>query len=125
MRPLLSRLKSVGLGLLLAVTVLLLAQLADSVRDEAARLASGTHIRWSVLVRLALGGLLGYGVLTGRRDWLIPGTAALVLAVPLLAGPGLRLLRPLAELLPASGALPSAVAVGVLVAGAIFGGRSR
>lgn len=119
------RLKSVALGVLLAVALLLLEQLATSVRDDAVRLGSGAHIRWALLLRLAVGALLGYGVLIARRDWLIPASAAIVLALPLLLAFGVSFLAPLTDLFPPTGSFPLAVGVGVLAFGAASAGRVR
>jgi hypothetical protein len=119
------RLKSVALGVLLAVALLLLEQLATSVRDESARLFSQADLRWAILIRLVTGALLGYGVLTARRDWLIPAAAAVVLAVPVLVALGIAFLRPVGDVLPPAGSFPLAVGVGVLAFGAVSAGRTR
>lgn len=120
-----ARLRSVALGLALAVAMLLLDQLATAVRDDAARLFSGAHVRWALVINLALGAVLAYAAMAARRDWLIPATAAVVLLVPLLWAFGLPAPGALTDLYPPVGAFPLAVAVGVLGFGAATSGRAR
>lgn len=119
------RVRTAGLGLLLAIALLLLGQLTEAVRDQAAELFSDTRIRWSFLLQLVAGGLLAWGVLQSRRDWLLPATAAFVLAIPLLTLLGVPLPAFLSGLRPSAAALPLTVAVGVLATGAMMGSRSR
>jgi hypothetical protein len=120
-----ARVRSAAMGMALAVAMLLLGQLAESVRDEAARLFSGTYLRWALLIHLVLGAVLAYTAMMARRDWLIPTAAGAVLLVPLLGMLGLPAPGGLLSLYPPVGAFPLAVAVGVLAFGAATAGRAR
>lgn len=117
------RARSAVIGVLLAVALLLLGQLTEAVRDQAAELFSNARIRWSLLLQLVAGGLLAWGVVQSKRDWVLPATAAFVLAIPLLPLFGIQLPGALNELRPTAAALPLTVAVGVLATGAALGTR--
>lgn len=113
--------RSVLVGVALAVVVLLLGDLADALRGS----GGATSIEWALAAQVALGAVAFYGASLGRDDWVAPTVAAALLAWPVVAGlvawwPALPDWVPLLSDRPTS-----AVVVGVLATGAVAGRRLR
>lgn len=112
-------LRSVLVGVAVAVAILLLGDLADALRGA----TGAANSQWALAVHLAIGGVAFYGASWGRDDGVVPTVAAVLLAWPVLAGlvawwPALPDWVPLL-----SSRSISAVVVGVLVVGAVAGRR--